>query len=441
MRKLNVSSFVRGVLVDQRGQVLPWVAFSLIAMLGVTGLALDLGHAYIVRSQLQNAVNSAALAGVSGIASSTVASVVTTYEGLNNNPNWGTVTSPAPTVKCVNLMMPVGQSCTGSGILNAVQVEESVKMPTFFMSLFGVKTLTVNATATASPAEARPWIVEIVLDTTPSMVDSDSNCTGASTAEQCALIGIQGLLSKSNPCPTGASSCNATNANMRIGLMTFPNIQTSQAASNYSCSGTVNFMPYSTPVIPAPGSTASYTPITYTNATIQWSNGKPTTSNLTLTYQSTYGATDPDTNGFYTNYYSSTDTSGLNPQSTLVKAIGRKADSVSPCLQVPASPYPPDMNGGGTAFAPILYAAQTALQAEQALYPKVNGLPTRTAIIFLSDGQANALSTMFPPAGTTVTSNGVNVSGKSVMNDVLGAGTAKSPYVPAGVTGDRKSVV
>jgi hypothetical protein len=195
-------------------------------------------------------------------------------------------------------------------------------------------------------------------------------------------------------------------------------------------------MPYSTPVIPAAGSTTPYSDITYTNATIQWSSGGTKTSTLDLTYQPTWGASDADSNGFYTNYYSSTDGANLNPSSTLVKAIGRNADSVKPCLQIPAGPYPPDMNGGGTAFAPVLYAAQTALQAEQSVYPQVNGVATRTAIIFLSDGQANALSTMFVPAGTTVTSGGVNSGGKSVMNDVLGS----SPnYVPAGVTGTYPS--
>jgi Flp pilus assembly protein TadG len=403
--RTSIFSFVRRLLFDKRGQSMVWVGLSLTALLALSGLTIDLGHAYVVRSQVQSAVDAAALAGVSGIASNTVASVVTTFENNNNNPNWGTVTAPAPTVKCVTAVMPVGQSCAGSGVLNAVQVSESVSVPTFFMKMFGVKSLTVGATATATPAEARPWIVEIVLDTTPSMSDADSNCTNAATAEECALIGIQGMLAKLNPCPYGASSCNASNANIRFGLMSFPNIKTTDAPDNYNCSGTVMFQVYSTPNIPPANSTTSYTPITY-------GTGK---SALALTYQSTYGASDMDNNGFYTNYYSSTDTSGLNPQSTLVKAIGRHADNVSPCLQEPnTSNY--SGTSGVTSFAQAIYAAQTALQAEQAEYPKVNNLPTRTAIVFLSDGQANTLADVFPAAGTAVTSNGVNNSGLSYLN-------------------------
>lgn len=409
--KTNCFSFVRRLLSDERGQSMVWVGVSLTAMLGLSGLTLDVGHAYVVRSQLQSVVNAASLAGVSGLSSGTAPSVVSAFEATANNPNWGTVTSPPAKVYCVTAVMPVGQSCTGSGVLNAVQVTESVSVPTYFMRIFGYKTLPVGATATATPAEARPWIVEFVLDTTPSMSDSDSNCTGASTAEDCALQGIQGMLAKLNPCPPGSKSCDATNANIRFGLMSFPNISTSDAADNYNCSGTVNFQLYSTPNIPASGSTASYTPITYGTGG----------SAVTLTYQSTYGATDMDANGFYTNWYSATDASGLNPSSTLVKAIGRQADNVSPCLQEPntSNSHWNSLNistSGVTSFAQAIYAAQTALQAEQATYPKVNNLPTQTMIVFLSDGQANTLADVFPAAGTTVTSNGVNSGGKSVMN-------------------------
>jgi hypothetical protein len=390
----------------------------------VGGLTIDVGRAYLARTQLQGAVNAAALAGVSGLASgsASVSSIVTQYEALNNNPQWGTVTAPAPTVKCVNMMMPAGQSCSTSSILNAVQVTESVKVPTYFMKILGVPALTVGATATASPGEVKPWIVQIVLDTTPSMNDSDSNCTGASTAEQCALIGIQGLLGKTSPCPIGSSTCTAATSNIRVGLMSFPNILTTDAADNYGkCSGTPQYQLYSSPVVPTSGSTTPYTPITYTTTTTTTKNGKKTTntSTLTVTYQSTYGASDandssgaaePDSNGFYTNFYLASDKGGLNTKSSLVQAIGDKADSVNPCLNVPNGNFPPITGSeeGVTSFAGAIYAAETALLAEQAVYPKVNGVPTQTAIIFVSDGQANTLAAQFPAAAnTTVSSNGL----------------------------------
>ncbi len=424
--KMIGCSLIRRLLSDKSGQSMVWVGVSLTALLGMSGLTLDVGHAYVVRSQVQSVVNACALAGVSGLPSSTTAqSNVSTCETNSNKPSWGTVTVPSPvaTVKCVTAVMPSGQSCTGSNILNAVQVSETVKVPTYFMRIFGYSTLPVSATATATPAEARPWIVEFVLDTTPSMASSDSNCTGASTAEECALNGIQGMIAKLNPCPPGTKNCGPSNANIRFGLMSFPNLSTSDAQYNYnsdagagsSCaSGTVYFQLYSSPAIPASTATEPYTYITYGTGS----------SAVNTTYMSTYGATDMDANGFYTNWYSATDNSGLNPSSTLVQAIGRNADSVKPCLQEPNTSKTSGTSGI-TSFAGALYAAQTNLQAELAAYPKVNNLAPKTMIIFLSDGQANALADYYFPAGTAVTSptvngvqsaDGANSGGKSIMN-------------------------
>ena len=409
MRMINLS-FFRKVLHDESGQTMYFLAIGgMMLLLGMGGLTVDVGHAYVVRTQLQGAVNAAALAGVSGLSNGQAAQTASNFLANNNVQGLGTITSPTPTVFCAKMMMPAGESCTSSSLpANAVQISATATLPTYFMKMLGVKTLTVNATATASPGEVKPWIVEFVLDTTPSMVDADSNCTGASTAEQCALNGIQGMLAKSNPCSTGMTSCTDAQSNVRVGLMTFPNIKTTDAPDNYNCNGTVAFQLYSSPVIPASTSTASYTPITYTTT----GSGAKT---LTLTYQSTYGAKDMDTNGFYTNFYSSSSSSGLNDTSTLVKAIGDNANNKTPCLQLP------NTNGysgtsGVTSFAGAIYAAQTALQAEQSVYPTVNGVPTRTAIIFLSDGQANSQSDLFPSAtNTTVSSNGLlalNSNGK-----------------------------
>ena len=50
-------------LNDQRGAVAVTVAIMLLALLGITALALDVGHALVARNQLQNASDAAALAG------------------------------------------------------------------------------------------------------------------------------------------------------------------------------------------------------------------------------------------------------------------------------------------------------------------------------------------------------------------------------------------
>jgi len=127
--KTNCFSFLRRLLSDERGQSMVWVGVSLTALLGLSGLTLDVGHAYVVRSQLQSVVNAAALTGVGGLPSASNAQGdVSSFEAKANNPNWGTVTSPPATVKCLDALLPTGQSCSGA-LLNAVQVTESVNVP------------------------------------------------------------------------------------------------------------------------------------------------------------------------------------------------------------------------------------------------------------------------------------------------------------------------
>lgn len=60
--KTTIVSCVRKALHDQRGQVLPWVALGFVGMLGMGGLTVDVGRAYVVHAQLQNYANAAVLA-------------------------------------------------------------------------------------------------------------------------------------------------------------------------------------------------------------------------------------------------------------------------------------------------------------------------------------------------------------------------------------------
>jgi uncharacterized membrane protein len=50
-----------------RGSIVVLVAAGVVAIVGVTSLAIDVGYLYVVRNQLQNAVDAAALAGAQGL--------------------------------------------------------------------------------------------------------------------------------------------------------------------------------------------------------------------------------------------------------------------------------------------------------------------------------------------------------------------------------------
>lgn len=70
----------------QRGVVMPLAAISLLTLLGFTALAIDVGHLFVVRNELQNAADAAALAGARKLAP---------YIGSPVAPNWADANSVA----------------------------------------------------------------------------------------------------------------------------------------------------------------------------------------------------------------------------------------------------------------------------------------------------------------------------------------------------------
>jgi Flp pilus assembly protein TadG len=76
-------SFARRALNDQRGQTLPFVALGMVAFVGVAGLSIDVGRAYVVRSQLQSSANAAALAALPNLYNSNTTTTVTSNAVTN----------------------------------------------------------------------------------------------------------------------------------------------------------------------------------------------------------------------------------------------------------------------------------------------------------------------------------------------------------------------
>ena len=94
----------------------------------------------------------------------------------NYNSSLGVIT-PTVTPICLNMLM-TGTTCSASGnVPNAVKVTETATINTMLMRVLGFKTITVNATAIASmQGKAQPWNVAIIVDTTGSMSNTDTNC-------------------------------------------------------------------------------------------------------------------------------------------------------------------------------------------------------------------------------------------------------------------------
>jgi len=397
-------SIIRNALKDSGGQAAVWLVGAVFAAVGLGGLTTDLGKAYVVRTQLQNNVNAAALAAAGEVYNSSstdnASTIASQYSGnasgdQNYNSYVGKVTTTVTAV-CLNMLMPSGSSCGASSPANAVKVKQTASVPTIFMKLFGISALPVAAQATASmQGMAEPWNVVVVVDSTGSMATTDSNC-GGKTEFQCALSGVQSLLEATNPCPAGVSSCSGSNARIRFSLFTFPNILTAVNGANPTVSGTSfnslsndincggvpgtysNYkrQPLAAPyTLPKPGATL---PVDSSGRTYMTYTQTSTGSTWTATYQIT---------PFLSDYYNSANSSDgyLNPNSDLVKAVGY--GSTKGCLTYTFGidgSSGQGSNFGNTYFASVLYAAQSALTAEQQANPG-----SQNAIIFLSDGQAN----------------------------------------------------
>jgi hypothetical protein len=298
------------------------------------------------------------------------------------------------------------------------------------MSLLGKKTMNISAVATASmQGKALPWNVAIILDATGSMATTDTNCSSVSEFK-CATNGIAALLAATDPCDAGAATCST--GSFRVAMFSFPGVSTTDVSNDTTCSSApskssnnVQYMEYTLPLTTA----TSYAPLTY-----KTTGSNPTT--WKATYEITYGASDADTNGFVSNYYNATASNGLNSSSSLVKAVTTCMQPIAqaesaPQIQGASSPY------GITYYASAIYAAQSALVAEQKANPD-----SKNAIIFLSDGQANLQSSAgdFPtaynpnPSGSALNTLNSNGSYPSAIDECQQAIIAAQAATTAGTT-------
>jgi hypothetical protein len=282
-------------------------------------------------------------------------------------------TATYPVVACLSQLTALGLACSNTASANAMAVEEQVSVPTFFGKLFGISSITLKAQSLAAmkggtPAPAN---IEMLLDTTPSMTDPDTNCTVTGianpTKDDCAKAGVRTLLSQLSPCAVGLSSCgtvtngNVANAVTEVALLTFPGLYSSSAVqSDYLNCDAVNITTQ----------LSAYAPVGTSNPP--------------------YISIVPLSSDYKTSY-----SSGLNGSSSdLVKSVdwqdGAGCTTSAYGLEA-GSHYNPD--GYNTFYATAITAAQADLSAQTGVRAKMQG-----AIILISDGDATAKwSTNGPP--------------------------------------------
>lgn len=389
--KTFVRVFLSKICKDEQGQSAILMMVTLSAVLGLSGLSVEIGHGYFAYEKLVASTNAAALAGAAVMPNTvTAATYIQRYSsaagGLNVYPELTNVVA-TPTFLCLttvtnSLKTPCVTSTGSAGGYNAVRVTQTASLKTWFGGLFGVRTMSLSATSTASMrgGTASPWNIAIILDTTASMASRDSGVQCSGTQISCALLGVQALLSDLYPCAMGANCTSGGAAFDSVSLYVFPPILATTATKDTTCpSGTPTHEYYMVPTL-----------------------------NSLWTYQVV---------NFSSNYRVSDTASTLNASSSLGIASGAGS-----CAGISAP------GGAGTYYAEVIYQAQSDLLAKQAL---VTG--SRNAMIILTDGDATA-STSYTGSGKTAvfsSTSQLQPSSAGALNGITGNNATSYTYPSA----------
>jgi Flp pilus assembly protein TadG len=392
MKSENESLLLR-LRRDESGAVIILVAIMIVAWIGLSALAIDIGNLAYAQRRLQAVTDMAALAGADVINCSSsnskcitnsAISTANSYSGIAGSKNAQpglTITNATgyPQLKCLtSTETPCTTANAPNASANAIMVQEQAQVPFLLGQVFGFGTVTLTATSLASKGGALPPMnIMIVLDNTASMNDQDG--TGAScgnisnpTRIQCALAGIQALLTELWP------------SQDEVGLIVFPPVSSSSAPNDYNCtaSQTITPEPYSSYTGPSGSSVYQIVPLTNnykgSNSSTNLTSPGSTSNLVNATCQS--GATT-DENGVTSNCGSC--------QGNKVKG------------------------GEGTYLAGAITAAQATLAASS-----VPG--SQNVIIVLSDGGAGNGGTLGSASSTAATlAGGTTLTFASVPSAVI----------------------
>jgi len=325
---------------NRRGSVALMTGGAIVALLGVSALAVDIGYAVSAKRQLQASTDAAALAGARNIGSANdpVATAIS-YSAANGQKNARSNLTGVTAGATLKNLTTTGVHAVGNPLANAIQVTQQATVPTYFARILGISSISISATATASAKGGKSTPVDalVILDTTASMSSTkDSSCASFDTHTptttykiDCALAGVRALLEGFWPSVD------------QVGLMVFPGVKSGTESKDYTCPTT--------------------------NPTIVPYNNSPAP-----VYQII---------GLTNNYKTSDTTTTLNPSADIVKAAGGTnivdKQGNSSCSGIRAK------GGEGTYYADVITAAQTALTNS-------GRTGVQKAIVLLSDGDAQA---------------------------------------------------
>ena len=183
-------------LRSESGMTLPLLAFSLVALTGFVGIAVDTGRTQMVQSKLQFSLDAAGLAAGSTVSTQSLNSETAKYLATNFNGYMGsTLTGSSVVANSANTVFTLSATAT---------------LPTTFMATLGIKTITVSATSQISRAVTGLELV-LVLDNTGSMAQSAGG----------AVSKIQALQSAATTLVNALFSAGNGNGKLWVGIVPF----------------------------------------------------------------------------------------------------------------------------------------------------------------------------------------------------------------------------
>lgn len=194
---------------NEEGQTIVLVAVLMVVLLALSAFAIDVGYAYFAHRSLQASADAAALAGAqrlpdSSSATATAREYGTSTAGRNHNDKLGDINETI-SLRCVS-------SLPGCDPNNAVAVQESAHVPTFFARVLGIDSFNITAKATAcSYCGIKPVDIMLVVDRTGSMCqDHDGNNDPSCADMNNEKTALREFLNYLDP------------AKQRVGLAVFP---------------------------------------------------------------------------------------------------------------------------------------------------------------------------------------------------------------------------
>ena len=402
--KIRWAALGRSAMKEESGQIFVITGLGAMLLVGLAGLAIEVGHGYFALELLQASTNEATLAAAGALPdAATALANAQKYSSMASQDNAigllqgaNLTVTPYCSTSVKNVYNIACQSeAPGDPPYNAVRVTQTATTGLWFGMLPGVShTPLFNLTAIGAAANAGACVmcnIALVVDTTGTMglTDKSGDCGSSSiTAEACAMLGFQSLLGIAEPCLQGQTCGSGATPNDPVALFVFPSIDGTTGSLESNCSGSgIATVPYTVPTHPAS---------TWSSSGVL--NGGYGSEVLNFTAGASYRAHDSDP------------PTQLRSGDLMAQASG--FNGCNP-LQAPG--------GRGTYIAQAIYEAGEALQQEQAARPGSSNV-----LIVLSDGNMDAVG--------EYTWSGSNCTG-TVTGLAVTAPPPKSPCLTNGTPG------